>query len=101
MWDADSVKLEKLSIGHCPDVARLHIDGIRTGFLVEPKNSKALVEPLKKLVSDAELRKQMGQKGRKRVEQMFDSKNVIQAIVEHRLRMLKKLSSYEKENSAE
>ena len=60
----------------------------QTGFLVEPRSSKALIEPLKKLVSDAELRKQMGQNGRKRIEQMFDSKNVIQAIIEHRLKLL-------------
>lgn len=91
MWDADSVKLEKLSIGHCPDVARLHIDGIRTGFLVEPKSSEALIEPLRKLVLNPELRREMGRNGRKRIERMFDSKDVIQAIVEHRLRLLSEM----------
>ncbi len=58
-----------------------------SGFLVEPGSSKSLIEPLKKLASDAELRKQMGQRGRDRVKQKFDSKNVIRAIVEHRLRL--------------
>ncbi len=62
-----------------------------TGFLVEAQNSKALVEPLKKLVLDSELRKDMGQKGRKRIEQMFDSKDVMRAIVKHRLKLLSKL----------
>lgn len=66
-------------------------DGV-TGFLVEPRSSKALIEPLKKLVSDAELRKQMGQNGRKRIEQMFDSKDVIREIVNHRLKLLTKVN---------
>ena len=63
----------------------------RTGFLVEPKSSEALMEPLKRLTLDAELRKQMGQKGRERIKQKFDSKDMIRAIVEHRLKLLSKL----------
>ncbi len=62
-----------------------------TGFLVEPRSTRALVEPLKKLIFDAELRKQIGQKGRERIKQKFDSKNVIQAIVEHRLKLLSEI----------
>ena len=62
-----------------------------TGFLVEPRNNKALVEPLKKLVLDSELRREMGQKGRKRVEQMFNCRDVIQAVVENRLKLLSRL----------
>lgn len=69
---------------------RESVDTDKTGFLVEPRSSKALIEPLKKLILDSELRKDMGQKGRKRIEQMFDSKNVIQAVVEHRLKLLSK-----------
>jgi glycosyltransferase involved in cell wall biosynthesis len=70
---------------------RESVDHGQTGFLVEPKNSKALVESLKKLVLDSELRKNMGRNGRKRIEQMFDSKDVIRAIVKHRLKLLSKL----------
>jgi glycosyltransferase involved in cell wall biosynthesis len=63
----------------------------QTGFLVEPRDSRALVEPLKKLILDTELRKQMGQKGRGRIKQKFDSKDVIRAIVEHRLKLLSEM----------
>lgn len=62
-----------------------------TGFLVEPKSSKAIVEPLKRLILDPELRRNMGQRGRQRVEQMFDRKDVIQAVVEHRLKLLSRI----------
>ena len=70
---------------------RESVEDGETGFLVEPRSTRALVEPLKKLILDAELRKQMGQKGRERIQQKFDSKSVIQAIVEHRLKLLSKI----------
>lgn len=70
---------------------RESVEDGETGFLVEPKSSKALIEPLKKLILDAELRKQMGQKGRGRIKQKFDSKDVIRAIVEHRLKLLSEM----------
>jgi glycosyltransferase involved in cell wall biosynthesis len=63
----------------------------QTGFLVEPRSSKALIEPLKKLVMNSELRRKMGQRGRRRVEQMFDRKDVIQAVVEHRSKLLSRV----------
>ena len=63
----------------------------QTGFLVEPRNTEALIEPLKKLMLDSELRKKMGLRGRERVEKMFDSKDVIKATVEHRLKLLSKI----------
>jgi len=62
-----------------------------TGFLVEPRSSKVLIEPLKKLIQHVELRKQMGQNGRERIKQKFDSKNVIRTIVEHRLKLLSEI----------
>ena len=68
---------------------RESIENNKTGFLVAPKSSEALITPLKNLVQDAELRENMGQKGKKRVEQMFDRKDMIQAVVEHRLNLLK------------
>ncbi len=61
------------------------------GFLVEPKSSEALIEPLKKLILDAELRKQMGRRGRERIKQKFDSQDMIQAVVEHRLKLLSEI----------
>jgi len=67
---------------------RESVDSGQTGFLVEPRSSKALVEPLKKLILDPEMRKNMGQKGRERVEQLFNRDDWIQAMVRHRLRLL-------------
>jgi len=67
---------------------RESVDNGNTGFLVEPRNSEVLIEPLKKLILNDELRKQMGRKGKNRIKQKFDSKDVIQKIVEHRLRLL-------------
>ena len=60
----------------------------KTGFLVQSKNSDALIEPLKKLILDKELRIKLGRHGRERMEEMFDSKDVINAIVVHRLSLL-------------
>jgi glycosyltransferase involved in cell wall biosynthesis len=62
-----------------------------TGFLVEARSSEALIEPLKKLVLDSDLRKDMGRRGRKRIEEMFNSKDVINATVEHRLKLLSEI----------
>jgi len=69
---------------------RESIKDSETGFLVEPKSSKTIVEPLKRLILDPELRINIGRKGRQRVEQMFRREDVIQAMVKHRLRLLSK-----------
>jgi glycosyltransferase involved in cell wall biosynthesis len=65
---------------------RESVDNGVTGFLVEPKNSMALIEPLKKLVRNKELRMQMGRQGRERVKQKFDRNKLIKAVVQHRLK---------------
>jgi len=70
---------------------RESVDNGKTGFLVEPRSSEALIEPLRKLVLNPELRREMGRNGRERIKQKFDSKDVIQAIVEHRLRLLSEM----------
>jgi glycosyltransferase involved in cell wall biosynthesis len=62
-------------------------DGI-TGFLVEPRSSQALLEPLRRLIENPELRHKMGIKGQERVKKMFDRKDMIKAVVEHRLRLV-------------
>ena len=69
---------------------RESVEDGQTGFLVEPKSSKALIEPLKKLLLNPQLRKNMGEKGRTRVEQKFDRKDMIEAVVKHRLALLSK-----------
>jgi glycosyltransferase involved in cell wall biosynthesis len=48
-----------------------------------------LKEALLKLVRDASLRESMGLRGRERVVKMFDRKEWIQAMVKHRLELLK------------
>jgi glycosyltransferase involved in cell wall biosynthesis len=45
-------------------------DGV-TGFLAPPRDSAALGEAIVKLLSDSELRRRMGRKGRLRAEEMF------------------------------
>lgn len=60
-----------------------------TGFLVPPRDVPSLKEALLKLVRDASLRESMGLRGRERVVKMFDRKEWIQAMVTHRLELLK------------
>lgn len=69
------------------------VDNGKTGFLVEPESSKALVEPLKRLIGDPELKRNMGRKGRERVERMFNRKDFIKAVVEHRLKLLSRIGN--------
>lgn len=59
----------------------------KTGFLVRPRNSDALIVPIMKLIHDKSLRSQMGREGRKRVSEMFNQKDIIQAVVQHRLKL--------------
>ena len=51
-------------------------DGV-SGLLVEVDNSQELYDAMLTLVQDAELRKKLGSQGRQRVEQLFDSKLLI------------------------
>lgn len=61
-----------------------------TGVLVPAKDTNALIAPLKKLILDSGLRKEMGNHGIERVKQLFDRKAMIEAIVKHRLSLLEK-----------
>lgn len=57
-------------VGGC---AELVING-KTGFIVPHRKPKELSDKIISLVKDAELRKKMGQEGRRRVEEFFDVK---------------------------
>lgn len=57
----------------CREIVR---DGVN-GFLVPSRNSPALAEALKKLIFDPKLRQQMGERGRKIVEEEFSEEIVI------------------------
>ena len=53
-------------------------DGVN-GFLVQPNDEQALAEALMKLMDDVNLRKRLGENGRRKVEERFDiNKNVYQ-----------------------
>ncbi|MFH1540681.1 MAG: glycogen synthase [Elusimicrobiota bacterium] len=43
----------------------------KTGLLIEPRNSKQIVDAVNRLLKDENLRKSMGEEGRKRVEEFF------------------------------
>ena len=51
-------------------VLELVEDGV-TGFLVPPKDPKALAEALRKLIENPELRRRMGEAGRKKAHEGF------------------------------
>ena len=72
---------------------RESVEDGRTGFLVESKSREALMEPLKKLILNPHLRKSMGERGRIRIEKMFNRKDMIEAVVRHRLSLLNITSS--------
>ena len=52
------------------------------GILVEPNSSKAIAEGIEKLMLDAELRKQLGQKGKSAVQRLFSDELMAEATVE-------------------
>ncbi len=47
-----------------------------TGLLFEPGNSESLAAAMKQLLADADLRKRMGEAGRKRYEEMFTAQEM-------------------------
>lgn len=69
---------------------RESVENGQTGFLVEPKNENALLEPLEKLIQSPELRTKMGYQGRLRIARLFDRRKMIEAMVRHRLDMCRK-----------
>ena len=64
---AQGVPVVATDIGGTPEVV---LDGI-TGYVVPIKDSAALAQKIGHLLEDAELRKEMGQNGRKRIEEEF------------------------------
>ena len=57
------------------------IDGV-TGFLVEAGNHEQYIEKLKLLLDDKELRKQMGEAGRKFVEEKFNQEASVKGFLD-------------------
>ena len=54
----------------------------KTGFLVPPKNPKALAEAMIRLLSDERLRKIMGKEARKRIDTRFSAQAMVSKIEE-------------------
>lgn len=52
------------------------VDG-QTGFTVAPGDSKSLADALSRMLRDPELRRRMGQEGRKRASEQFDQKDQV------------------------
>jgi len=64
------------------------IDG-KTGFLVGQKDYKSMAERMLQLACDAELRQKMGQEGRKRMIEHFDTKEQITKLEDVLLNCIK------------
>jgi glycosyltransferase involved in cell wall biosynthesis len=88
------VLIEAMAMGlpvvssNCDGVLDIVVDG-ETGVYIEPRNPGSLAEGLEKLVTRPELRRTMGEAGRKRVEKEFDQ-NVLLGKLEEIYRNLKK-----------
>lgn len=60
-----------------------------TGFIVPPKNSKALAKAPKKLLDDSELRRRMGKAGRKKALKEFALDRMLQETEQVYLHVMK------------
>ena len=58
------------------------VDDGRTGYLVPPKDDRALADRIVRLLRNRELRLQMGEEGRRRVESRFQMQNVANQYLE-------------------
>lgn len=78
----EAMALEKPVIAtNIPGPSELVVNG-ETGFLISPQDYSALANSILELVNNPELAKQMGDKGRKRVEELFDIKGTLRKIEE-------------------
>ncbi len=64
-------------VGGIPEIV---VNG-KTGFLVPPNDTHALVEAIETLLDDDQLRITMGREGRRRVERSFTWKNHIEKLI--------------------
>lgn len=71
-----SLPVVSTDVGGIPEI----IDNNETGILCETDNAKDLADNLEKLINNFELRKNLGNNGRKKVEELFDREI---AIKEH------------------
>lgn len=74
------------NIGGLPEVV---IDG-ETGLICEPRDSNCLFEKIELLISDNDLRIQLGKKGRENVLKHYDWEKNVDLMMNHYLQMAKK-----------
>jgi glycosyltransferase involved in cell wall biosynthesis len=65
-------------VGGIPEL----IEGGITGFLISAGNREMLIDRLRILIGNPELRHSMGQAGRKRVESYFDARQCVPSIIQ-------------------
>lgn len=90
---AQGVPVVATDVGGTPEVV---LDGI-TGYAVPIKDSAALAQKIEHLLEDTQLRKQMGQKGRKRIEEEFS----LRKMTEQYETIYQELVANEKQKSSE
>ncbi|HCE79350.1 MAG TPA: glycosyltransferase, partial [Thermodesulfobacterium commune] len=62
-----------------PGVLSLVVDG-ETGFLVPPKNPQGFTEKISLLIKDPQLRKKLGEQGRKRILKNFSIEKYVEGV---------------------
>jgi glycosyltransferase involved in cell wall biosynthesis len=65
-------------VGAIPEV----LDGGRAGILVQPRDRAGLRAALERLLGDAEVRERLGERGRARCEQRFDTRKQTAALLD-------------------
>lgn len=73
-------------VGGLPEV----VDNGETGYVVPSKDPEAIADKLYELIFDQDKRKVMGQKGRKKVEQLYDWKKNVDKMEEIYQEMIKR-----------
>ena len=58
------------------------VDEGRNGYLVPPRNSKALAAAIKKIMSDSALRAKMGRESLEKIHKEFDDEIVFGSLIE-------------------
>ncbi len=76
----EAMSMEKPVVGSASGgIPEIIEDGVN-GFLFRPGDSKHLAETIEKLIRDERLRKEMGIKGRKSVEEKFEAKKYVKRL---------------------
>lgn len=76
----EAMAMEKPVVGSAAGgILEIIEDGVN-GFLFTPRNSKGLAEKIDRLIGDENLRKEMGLKARKSVEEKFEAKKYVKRL---------------------